>query len=45
MNSVQSSKRTTFDEDKNINAHADKDEDLPVLTEAVETPAALPGSP
>ena len=45
MNSVQSSKRTTFDEDENINAHADKDKDLPVLTEAVETPAALPGSP
>lgn len=36
------SKRTIFDEDRNINAQAEKDDDLPILTEAVETPAALP---
>jgi hypothetical protein len=36
-------KRTIFDEDRNINAQADKDDDLPVLTEAVQVPDALPG--
>ena len=45
MNSVRSSRRTIFDEDYSITAHPDKDEDLPVLTEAVETPAALPDAP
>ncbi len=38
---MHNSKRTTFDEDRSINAQANKDDDLPVLTEAVETPAAL----
>jgi hypothetical protein len=52
---VPSSKRTTFDEDRNINAQAkkdgdlengdSKDDDLPVLTEAVQTPDALPDMP
>ena len=54
-NSEQSSKRTTFDEGRHINAQAEKDgdlkdgdskdDDLPVLTEAVETPDALADSP
>ena len=35
------SNRTIFDEDQGINTQANKDDDLPVLTEAVETPAAL----
>ena len=42
---MQSSRRTTFDKDKSINAHPDKDEDLPVLTDTVEIPAALADTP
>jgi hypothetical protein len=44
-NSAPSSRRTTSDEDSNINAQTDKDDDLPVLTEAVETPDVLPSRP
>ena len=54
-NSAPSSKRTTFDEDRKINAQAEKngdlkdgdpkDDDLPILTEAVQTPDALPDRP
>ena len=36
------SNRTTFDQGYGINTKADKDDDLPVLTEAVETLADLP---
>lgn len=39
---MPSSRPTTSDEEPSINAQADKDDDLPVLTEAVEIPAALP---
>ena len=42
---MHNSKRTTFDEDQSINAQADKDDDLPVLTEAVQTVAALGDTP
>lgn len=47
---MHSSRRTIFDEDKRIDSHAKKDghpkdEDLPVLTEAVATPAARAGRP
>ncbi len=39
------SNRIIFDRGSNISAQTDKDDDLPVLTEAVETPAALPDRP
>ncbi len=38
-------KRTTFDEDRVINAQADHDDDLPVLTKAVQQSDALPARP
>ncbi len=41
----QSSKRTIYKEDGGINAQADQDDQLPVLTETVEQPDALPARP
>ncbi len=41
----QSSKRTIYKEDGGINTQADQDDQLPVLTETVEQPDALPARP